>query len=262
MEDEKITKKKGVQIVKKRFKELLKSFDFYPYHNSTIQFVRVRDKFIDRVFIDTYGYHLDVEYFIYPRCAPFVWLRGDSGRIYRTAKEEISTSLFWECEFAPNSCAAFYSVSHLEEVWKDVSHVFEKFVLPQMDAMTDEIFSSRLLNYSNNDKEFFLPYHTAGLDYDFFPGSDASATYAVEMWHFGKYEEGLPYLIYADKKYKEWVEEREYEDTHQYHSIVKIMELLDALLSLYESKKDGWTLEAQQLIDEVSQEWPRYIDLE
>ena len=64
MSEETILKKEAVRIVKKRFKELLKPLGFQPYPHSTTRFVRVREEFVDEVRLDTWGYHLDADYYI------------------------------------------------------------------------------------------------------------------------------------------------------------------------------------------------------
>lgn len=258
MPRETIPKKKGVQIVKKRFKELLKSFGFQPYKNSTIKFVRVRDAFLDVVFLDTSGYHLDMRYLLYSRSAPFAWLGCDSGRLWRTAKEEISTHLFWGCKLTP-SASAYYYVDDFETTWRDVSYAFEHYVLPQMDAMTEEKFCSRLLADSCDDRDFFRAEHLISFTREWFPGSESAAVYAVVLWRLGRYEESIPYLTFAHQKYREWVAER-MQDASQYaRSCRSILELLDDLLSLWNGQEEGWMLQGQARIDQVAADWAEYI---
>ena len=84
--EKKITKKESVQLIKKRLKIFLKPLGFQLYPRSTDRFVRVRDKFIDEIYI----YHarriyVKIEYYIRSRSAPFAWLQCDEERLWRAA---------------------------------------------------------------------------------------------------------------------------------------------------------------------------------
>ena len=114
MPEETILKKEAVKIVKKRFKELLKPLGFQPYPHSTTRFMRVRANFIDEVRLDTEGYHLNADYFIYLRYAPFTRLHCDKGRLWRTTPEHISTHLAWYCEIPPEGGPWYYKQRHFE----------------------------------------------------------------------------------------------------------------------------------------------------
>lgn len=261
MPEETILKKDAVKLVKKRFRELLKPLGFQPYPHSTTRFMRVRENFIDEVRLDTWGYHLDADYYIYLRSAPFAWLHCDSGRLWRTTKEHISTHLAWYCKMPPNGGAWYYMKEHFEEVWRDIGFVLEYYVLPQMEAMTEEVFVSRLLERSRNDSDFFLAHQTVSLEYLYYPGTPEAAIYGVALWRLGKYEEGATYLTYARQKYRDWLKEYEQEqdDSHFYLCHIKTTDLLDELLSLWESRPENWETQAQERIGQVKVDWIEYL---
>ena len=68
-----------------------------------------------------------------------------------------------------------------------------------MEAMTEEIFVSRLLERSCNDSDFFLAHQTVSLEYLYYLGTSEAAIYGVALWRLGKYEEGATYLTHAGK---------------------------------------------------------------
>lgn len=259
MAEEVILKKDGVKIIKKRFKELLKPLDFQTYPHSTTRFIRVRENFIDEVRLDTHGTHLEAMYFIYSRHAPFAWLQCDEGRCWRTTKEHISTHLKWYCEIPSDGGAYYYQMEHFETVWRDVSYVFVQYILPQMETMTKAVFLSRLLERNQNDQDFFLPQEKVSLTFPYFPGTNETAVYGVELWHLERYEKAIPYLKLAQKKYKEWLTDREQETEHFFLCRKKTLALLNELLSCWESQEENRMLQAQKQINQVSLDWIEYM---
>ena len=259
MAEEMILKKDGVKIVKKRFKELLKPLGFQMYPHSSTRFIRVREDFIDEVRLDTAGYHLAVMYFIYSRHTPFAWLKCDQGRLWRTAKEHISTHLEWYCKMPPDGGSCCYQTEYFETVWRDVSYVLTQYILPQMEAMTREGFISRLLERSRNDRDFFLPHQTVSLAIPYFPGTNEAAVYGVELWRLERYEEAIPYLTLAQKKYKDWLTDYEQETEHIYRCFRKRLALLDELLSCWESREESRMLQAQKQVTQVALDWIEYM---
>ncbi len=261
MAEETILKRKGVQLVKKRMKEFLKPFGFQPYPHSSLRFVRVREEFIDDVILDTSGYHLQPQYLISLHCAPFEGLTCDRGRLWRTAKEEVTTYLFWECELTED-CVGFYYMDHFEAVWRDVAYTFEHYVLPQMDAMTDEGFRAQLTDRSRDDRDFFLAYNLvpAIMRYgNFFAGAPEVAVYGVDLWRLGSCEEAIPYLRFAQMRYRESVEFSEDKTGEIYLCRLRILEVLDTLLSLWDSRVEGWDRRARELLDKVAADWMEYV---
>lgn len=266
MEQETILKKDGVKLVKKRLKELLKPLGFQPYPHSTTRLVRVREKFIDEVSLDTGGYHLNADYFIYLRSAPFARLTCDCGRLWRTTKEHITTHLQWYCEIPPEGGPYYYKPEHFEAVWQDVACVLERDILPQMEAMTEEVFLSRLLGCRGNDWDFFLPQDTVSLTSPYYRGAPETAIYGVSLWRQRKYGEGVPYLTFAREKYRAWLTDwkpkTERPDSyaeHFYLCHVRTEALLDELLSLWESREENWEAQAQERIAQVAPDWLEYL---
>ena len=85
------------------------------------------------------------------------------------------------------------------------------YVLPQTEAITEEVFVSRLLERSRNDSDFFLAHQTVSLELPYYPGTPEVAIYGIFLWRLGKYEEGIPYLTLARQKYRDWLVGREQE---------------------------------------------------
>lgn len=264
MPEEMILKKEAVKTVKKRLKELLKPLGFRPYPHSSTRLVRVRETFIDEVSLDTERYHLSADYYIYLRAAPFTWLQCDQGRLWRTAKEHISTHLSWYCEIPPNGGPYYYQRSHFEAVWQDVAYVLENHILPQMEAITEDIFISRLLERSRNDKDFFLAYQTVSLEALYYPGTPETAIYGVSLWRLGKYEEGVPYLIFVRQKLRDWLAEyaeevAEEATDHFYLRHIKMLDLLNELLALWKDRPEGWQRQAQERLGQIAADWIEYM---
>ncbi len=195
---ETILKKDGVRLVRKRFKDFLKPLGFQAH--SANRFFRARENFIDEIQLDTSGYHLAPSYHIYYRPAPFTRLSCDMYRLWRTAQMD---SPYWSCEIPPDGGPYSYKLKHFERVWQDVSRALERCLLPCMEAMTPETFLSLLTINRQSDADLFRPANLVNLKpfYPGWPGTPEAAVYGVGMWRSGKYEEGVPYLTYAQKEY-------------------------------------------------------------
>lgn len=259
MEEEIIQKKKGVSLVKKRLKELLTPLGFQAYPRSTTRLVRVRDAFIDELRLDTAGSHLNIDYYIYLRFAPFAGLRCDAGRLWRTARDHIGTHLSWGCEIPPSGGAYYYKLNYFEAVWRDVALVLRQYILPQMEAMTEEKFLSRLEKWNQNDRDFFRAYQTVSLTIPYYPGTGEAAAYGVGMWRRRSYEEGAPYLALAQKKYCEWLTQFQREADHFVRCHAAALALLDELLILREIGGAGWEAAVRERIERVSENWLDYM---
>ena len=259
MEEEIILKKKGVALVKKRLKELLTPLGFQSYPRSTTRLVRVRDAFIDVLRLDTAGYHLDIDYYIYLRYAPFAGLYCDAGRLWRAARDHIGTHLFWSCEIPPSGGPYYYKPKYFEAVWRDVALVLKQYILPQMEAMTEEKFLSHLQKWNQNDRDLFRAYQTVSLTIPYHPGTGEAAAYGVGMWRQGKYKEGAPYLALAQRKYYEWLMRFKQEANHPVRCHAASLALLDELLIFWENKETGWEAAIQERIEQVSVNWLDYM---
>ena len=258
-EEERILKKEGVKIVKKRYKEFLKPYGFEPYPHSTVRLVRVREHFIDEVFLDTVGYHLDPEYRIYARKAPFAPLRCDHGRLWRATKAHTSTHLQWKCKFITNTATAYYTTKDFEATWNDVVYVLKNAVLPQMDTMTEKLFLSRLQQGSPNDEDFFLAHDLVCLEDFYYQGMSETAVYGVELWGLGRYSDAIPYLTFAQQKYRQWLVGHEQDTSPFYLCHIRTLALLDQLLNLWERKGEDWMQQSQESIHQVAENWMMYL---
>lgn len=259
MEEEIILKKKGVSLVKKRLKELLKPLGFQAYPRSTTRLVRVRDLFIDEIRLDTAGYHLDINYCIYCRYAPFAGLKCDAGRLWRTTQAHIKTHLFWACEIPSSGGPYYYKPKYFEAVWQDVVLVLKQYILPQMEAMTEKQFHSRMLKDGPNDNDFFRAYRTVYFSDPYFSCNDEAAVYGVGQWRLGNYEEGLPYLEFARKKHRTWLTGHEQDTKHSYLCRAMALALMDKLIVLWENKGEGWEVAIQEQIGQISENWFDYM---
>ncbi|MCM1536465.1 MAG: hypothetical protein NC126_11135 [Clostridium sp.] len=209
--------------------------------------------------LDTAGYHLAVMYFIYSHHAPFAYLHCDQGRLWRTAKEHISTHLEWHCKIPPDGGPYYYQTEHFEAVWRDVSYVLTQYILPQMEAMTKEGFILRLLERSRNDEDFFLPDQPVSLTIPGFPGTNEAAVYGVELWRLERYEEAVPYLTLARERYRDWLTDFGRETEHISLCIRKRLALLDELLSCWERREECYMLQAQKQINQIPLNWVEYM---
>lgn len=256
MEQDTILKKDGVRLVRKRLKELLKPLGFQAY--GTNRLLRIRENFIDEINLDTAGYHLDPLYFIYYRPAPFTRLCCDKYRLWRTAKMDTP---YWSCEIPPNGGPYYYKAEYFEAVWRDVSCALEQHVLPHMEAMTPKTFLPLLISDSRSDLDFFRPANLVHLNspYPGWPGTPEAAVYGVGMWRMERYEEGVPYLIHAQKQYHASKAFHEQEENLVLPQREAASRVIDSLLSLWTGQEDGWAFSVQDIIHQVSNDWINYI---
>lgn len=132
-------------------------------------------------------------------------------------------------------------------------------VLPQMEAMTSGIFISRLLEHSMNDQDFFRPDQTVSFTVPNFPGTNEAAVYGMELWRLERYEEAVPYLTLARKKYRDWLTDYGQETEHICLCFRKRLALLDELLSCLESREESRMLQAQKQVSQVALDWIEYM---
>lgn len=259
MEQDIILKKKGVQMVRSRFKEMLAPLGFVPHPRSRGRLVRVRDEFIDEVSLDAAGYHLQPVFSVFYRPAPFCGLRCDEGRLWRTEKENIATHLSWHCEIPPEGGSYYYRPEHFEEVWRDAAFVLEHSVLPGMEEMTAQKFLSLLVRHSPHEYDLFQSHELVRFDAPYFVCMPQAAVYGVGMWREGHYDEGVPYLTYAQEKFRLWLEENGEETNHFYRHRALILSLLDDLTALWKKREENWTAAAQERIRRAAADWAEYM---
>ena len=138
-----------------------------------------------------------------------------------------------------------------------MAYVLKQHILPQMEAMTPETFLPRLLQRSPDDQDLFVSYSTVHFDALYFDCMSEAAAYGVGMWRMDKYEEGIPYLTFAQQKYREWLTGHEENPFHR--SYVLTLELMDRLLALWAKGRPCWAPVAQKRLDQVELNWADYM---
>lgn len=261
MEQEIILKKTGVQIIRQRFKEMPVPLGFLtnPVHKGS--FVRVRDELIDEIALRTDGYHLEPIFSIYYRPAPFAAFRADGESLQRFARESGTTDLEWNCEIPKEGGPYYYQPEHFEKVWKNVVSVLEQYVLPKMEEMTAAQFLSLLVKRYPYDREFFHPDQIISFTALGHLCRPEAAVYGIGMWLLGKYEEGVPYLTFAQYGYRRWLTDGlvKPDHSHFYQAHVRISELLDELVGFWQRQEENWERDALARIGETANHWSEYM---
>lgn len=263
MDEPNITKKEAVKLVRKRLKELLKPLGFQPYPKNANCLVRVREEFIDEVGLRTDGTHLTPCFHISYRKAPFASIDVDlvNGSLWRVMKkqEQFAPNLWWDVNI-PQSGPYYYKTEHFEKVWKDVSLALERYILPYMDAMSVEKLLSSMVKRQyreDGEEEIFRVHQIVFFSDPYFSCMDPAAVYGVGMWIAGRYAEGLPYIIFAQNKYREHIRPHELEK-EQFNE-GRALGVLDKMIAIYERKPEELKDTVLQLTDMISANWMDYI---
>lgn len=263
MDKNMIVKKDAVKLIKKRLLEKLKPLGFQSHPRSKSRYMRIRGELIDEVSLRTDGYHLELWFFMYYRRAPFACLKLDEGRLWRImkAQENISTYLCWHGEFLESSeqknyC---YKEEHFEAVWQEMVLALEQYVLPYMEKMSVEKLLTLMVKRGGEDEEFFRVNQTVFFHDKYFRCMSEAAVYGVGMWVLGNYTEGLPYIIFAQNKYRHWMEGREQETEHSFRCKGRTLEILDNLIEIYEMRREELGMTVQKLTNQISENWADYM---
>lgn len=263
MEENIIIKKDAVRLVRKRLKEILKPLGFQSHPRSKGRLMRLRGELIDEVSLRTDSYHLEPLFFMYYRKAPFACLKLDGGRLWRVMdkRENISTHLWWHGEFpkSPEQKNYYYKEEHFETVWHEVALALERYILPYMEAMSVEKLLAFMVKGSIEDEDFFRAYQTVFFHDKYFQCMSEAAVYGIGMWISGKYAEGLPYIIFAQNKYREWLRGHEQETEHFYQRVGRILEVLDELIEIYERRREELEMTVERLVNHISENWADYM---
>ena len=258
-----ITKKEAVKLVRKRLKELLKPLEFQQDPKSRNCLMRVREELIDEVSLRTDGSHLTPCFHIYYRKAPFASACVDlvNGSLWHVMKEQeqITANLWWDVNI-PQSGSYYYEAEHFEEVWENVVLALERYILPYMDAMSvEKLLSSMVKRQWREDgkEEIFRVYPTVFFSDKYFACMNQAAVYGVGMWIAGRYAEGLPYIIFAQNKYREHI--RPHEPEKEQFTEGRALGVLDKLIAVYERKPEELKDTVQLLSDMISANWMDYI---
>lgn len=258
-----IIKKDAVKLVRKRLKEQLKPLGFQPHPKERNRLMRVREELIDEVSLRTDGTHLTPCFRIYYRKAPFTSLYVDlvNGGLWRVmkAREPITTNLWWNVTI-PLEGPYYYEMEHFEAVWRDVVLALERYILPYMDAMSVE----KLLDFmvkpqmrEDGEKEIFRVNQIVFFSDIYFACVDEAAVYGVGLWIEGRYTEGLPYLIFAQNKYREHI--RPHEPEKEQFNEGRVLGVLDKLVSTYECKPQELEETVRRLTDKIAGNWADYM---
>lgn len=258
--DETINKKEAVKIVRARLKEMLKPFGFQPHQKEKNCFVRVRKELIDKISLRTDGTHLEPCFHIYYRKAPFASIFVDlvNGSLWHVmkARENISTYLRWNVEI-PEKGSYYYKAEHFEEVWKDVVLALERYILPYMDAMSVEKLLSFMVKYNRQEEDIFRVQSIVFFSDKYFACMGQAAVYGVGMWIAENYAEGLPYIIFAQNKYREHI--RPHEQEKEQFTEGRVLVVLDTLIDIYERRPKELKDTIQNLANKISANWTDYM---
>lgn len=254
MDHDKILKKDAVRLVRKRMKELLKPYGFQPHPHSKTRLIRVHGVLIDEFGFRTDGYHLEPEFLVYYRPAPFIGLHADSGRLWRTMREQIETHLSWNCiipEQPPYQY--YYKLAHFEKVWDEVVLAVERWVIPYLDSLPEEKMLSFFLQSGKTDEDFFCASNVVYMGTQYYSCMDEAAVYGVGMWKLEKYAEGLPYLEFAQKKYNQWLAGR------GQASDIPALAVINDLILMRNTSTEHWKTAVQARIAAISENWEDYL---
>lgn len=263
MDETIVIKKDAVKLVRKRLKELLAPLGFQPHPKERNRLMRVREELIDEVSLRTDGTHLTPCFHIYYRKAPFTSLYVDlvNNSLWRVmkAREPITTNLWWNVKISQEG-PYYYEMEHFEAVWRDVVLALERYILPYMDAMSVE----KLLDFmvkpqrrEDGEKEIFRVNQIVFFSDIYFACVDEAAVYGVGLWIAGRYAEGLPYIIFAQNKYREHIRPREFEKEQFREG--RVLAVLDKLIATYECKPQELKETVERLTNQIAENWADYM---
>ena len=86
-----------------------------------------------------------------------------------------------------------------------------------------------------------------------------AAVYGVGMWIAGKYADGLPYIIFAQNKYREWMRPHEQETDSFCQCHGRTLEVMDTLIDICERKPEELETTVKDLSDQISTNWIDYM---
>lgn len=260
MDENRIKKTEALKLVRKRLKEMLKPLGFVTHPRSKVCLVRVRGELIDVVGLRTDGCHLEPSISVYYAPAPFESADLDVIRLwsFMEEKENITTRLMWECIITENGY--YYETEHFETVWQEIAFTLEQYVLPCMELLTVERFLSFMIMDSRQKEDFFHVHQTVFFSDSYFQCMSAAAVYGVGMWRLGYYDEGLPYVIFAQNKYRHWMTGREQETDYFHVCKARALQKMDELVSAFERRPESFGTIVRELTDQICENWADYMD--
>ncbi|MBD5118555.1 MAG: hypothetical protein HDT37_05545 [Clostridiales bacterium] len=253
--EHKLTIREGRQLAQKRLKAFLQPLGFQSYPRPYKRFLRVRKEWIDEISFDTDRIHGEIICYIFPRFAPLTWLRCDRERLWRVEGKPVS-DLNWSYVRLLDE-----GLDYFEAVWQDITHAIERKVLPQMEQMTADTFLSRQTQFSNDVRDLFLPYQNQvlSLQNQSLICNPIAAGHGMELWHLGRFDEGVPYLQFAQKGYHSQLAGLAPEEREVFHKRFIELALLEELLALWEHKEGDWKLAIRRKLDQIAADWSMYV---
>lgn len=250
-----LTVKEGRQLAQKRLKAFLQPLGFQPYPRPYKRFLRAREEWIDDISFYTDRIHGEIICYIFPRFAPLTWLKCDRERLWRIEGKPVS-DLNWDYVQLLDK-----GLDYFDMVWQDITHAIEHKVLPQMEPMTADTFLSRQTQPSDDIRDLFLPYRNQALDLQnrSLMCDPIVAGHGMELWHLGRFDEGVPYLQFARKGYHSQLAGLAPEEREIFHKRFIELALLEELLALWEQKEGNWELAIRRKLDQIATEWITYI---
>lgn len=252
----KFTIKEGRQLAQKRLKAFLQPLGFRSYPRPYKRFLRAREEWIDEISFYSDRIHGEIVCYLFPRFAPFTWLKCDRERLWRTEGKPVS-GLNWDYVRLLDE-----GLDYFEAVWRDITRALERRVLPQMERMTADTFLSRQTRPGSDMEDLFLPYgdQVLNLRNSIAAGCNPiAAGHGMELWHLGRFEEGAAYLQFARKGYQAQLADLAPEEREIFHKRFTELALLEELLALWEHKEDDWELAIRRKLDQTAADWSMYV---
>ena len=234
--ENKLTVSKGRQLAQKRLKVFLQPLGFQSRPRPYKRFLRAREEWIDEISFYTDRIHGKVLCYIFPRFAPLTWLQCDRERLWR-AEGKPASDLNWDYIRLLDEGPDYF-----EAVWRDIVHALERRVLPQMEQMTADRFLSRQSQPGSDTGDLFLPYRNQAIDlrHRSLSCDPIAAGHGMELWHLGRFDEGVPYLRFAQEGYHAQLAGLAPEERETFRKQYLELALLDELLALWEHQEGDW----------------------
>ncbi len=185
-------------------------------------------------------------------------LHLDYGRLWRSVKDQINGHLFWECEI-PDQGPYYYDIGHFETIWQNTAYAIPHALLPNMEALTMDRLFTLLTENTRCEQDFFRPQSLIFLRSSGWPGVPESAVYGTAKWRLGQYEEGLPYLLYAQPIYRQDVTAHAGDINRVQSGRAAALGVLDGLLALWANRPEDCETAIQSRIGQVSEHWQDYL---
>lgn len=253
--ENKLTVSKGRQLAQKRLKLFLQPLGFQSRPRPYKRFLRAREEWIDEISFYTDRIHGKVLCYIFPRFAPLTWLQCDRERLWR-AEGKPASDLNWDYIRLLDEGPDYF-----EAVWRDIVHALERRVLPQMEQMTADRFLSRQSQPGSDTGDLFLPYRNQAIDlrHRSLSCDPIAAGHGMELWHLGRFDEGVPYLRFAQEGYHAQLAGLAPEERETFRKQYLELALLDELLALWEHQERDWKQAIRRKLDQTAADWSMYV---